>query len=524
MMRLLLSFLAAVMASLGQAASKPNIVVILADDLGYGDVKCLNPQGKIATPHLDALAKAGMTFTDAHSGSAVCTPTRYGLITGRYAWRTKLQQGVLGGLSPRLIEPNRETVASLLKAAGYRTACVGKWHLGMDWDIKPGKAVSPLGIEGANQVDNVNYDTPIKNGPTTVGFDRYLGIAASLDMVPYGFIENDRLTARLTERKQFPLTVGKAGGQTRLGPAAADFSAEIVLPTLVSKTCDWIAELAKDGKPFFLYMPLTAPHTPIAPRKEFAGRSGLSPYADFVMETDAAVGAVVDTLRKSGELDNTVLIFTSDNGCSPQANFPELAKLGHNPSHTFRGTKADIYEGGHRVPFFVRGPMVTKPGTTSDQLTCLTDIMRTCCAMGGANVPEEAGEDSFDFSPVLRGESSDGLRRSIVHHSINGSFAIREGFWKLCLCPGSGGWSAPRPGRDDQSKMPRQQLFDLKNDIAETTNREEQNPAIVRQLLGALNTMVANGRSTPGRKGTNAVAVDVWKAGMAALKPIGKTP
>lgn len=520
-MRLLSTLCLLTFAPLGLTAGKPNMVVILADDLGYGDVACLNPNGKIKTPNLDALAAAGMTFTDAHSASGVCSPTRYGLITGRYAWRTGLKNGVLGGLSPRLIEPGRETVASLLKKAGYRTGCVGKWHLGMDWAVKEGKQVTRFNIEPAAQVNNVDYTKPIANGPKAVGFDYYFGISASLDMVPYAFIENDRLTANPTEERNFPMTAGKAGGKTRLGPAAPGFTAEGVLPALVDKATAFI----KDSKgPFFLYVPLASPHTPIAPTKEWAGQSGLTPYADFVMQTDAAVGAIRKALADAGRDKDTVVIFASDNGCSPQANYPELAKLGHNPSHVFRGTKADIYEGGHRVPFFVAWPGNdrVRPGSQSETIVCLNDLMRTCCEIGGAAMPDSAGEDSFSFLPILERIMSDRIRSTLVSHSINGSFAIREGDWKLCLCPGSGGWSAPRPGRDDQSKLPKQQLFNLREDVGETKNLEAANPEKVATLLAILDKNVSEGRSTPGAVQKNTEPVDVWKAGREAMKPVVK--
>jgi arylsulfatase A-like enzyme len=503
-----------------EPARQPNIVVILADDLGYGDVKCLNPDGKIATPNLDRLAASGMAFTDAHSASAVCTPTRYGLLTGRYCWRTKLQSGVLGGLSPRLIEPNRATVASLLRSAGYATGCVGKWHLGMDWALKPGKAVTELGIEPREQVFNVEYTRPIQNGPTSVGFAYYFGIAASLDMVPYAFIENDRLTAEPTEDRQFRMRPESANRFTRKGPAAPGFEAADVLPALTRAAVQFLGErAAKPGTPFFLYLPLTTPHTPIAPAKEWTGKSGLGSYADFVMQTDHAVGAVLAALDKHGLTPTTLVIFTSDNGCSPEADYPDLLKKGHNPSYHFRGHKADIYEGGHRVPFLVRWPGVVKPGGTSDQLVCLNDIFRTCAEVAGVTVPDAAGEDSFSFLPVLRGEKADGLRTAVVHHSINGSFAIREGHWKLCLCPGSGGWSAPRPGRDDASKLPPIQLFNLKEDVGERTNLHDRQPQVVERLTKLLEQYVADGRSTPGRPQKNAVPVDVWKAGKAAMQP-----
>ncbi|MFN5291312.1 MAG: sulfatase-like hydrolase/transferase, partial [Planctomycetia bacterium] len=279
------SFLAS-FSQIGAAPNgAPNIIYVLCDDLGYGDVKCLNPQGKIATPHMDALASKGMIFTDVHSSSSVCTPTRYGIMTGRYNWRTKLQSGVLGGLSPRLIEPGRLTVAQFLKNHGYHTACIGKWHLGMDWAIKEGKTVTELNIEPASQVNNVDYSKPIKNGPNSVGFDYYFGISASLDMVPYTFIENDRVTKLPTVEKDFPMFLGKEQGKCRKGPAAPDFEVEDVLPTLTTRAIDYIkgrAPEAKKGKPFFLYLPLASPHTPVAPTKEWQGKSNLNYYADFV--------------------------------------------------------------------------------------------------------------------------------------------------------------------------------------------------------------------------------------------------
>lgn len=482
-------------------------------------MKCLNPDGKIPTPHLDRLAAQGMTFTDAHSPSAVCSPTRYGLLTGRYAWRSKLKSGVLGGLSPRLIEPGRLTVAQLLKDHGYHTAAVGKWHLGMDWQRKPGKQVTELNIEPREQVFNVEYDKPITNGPNSVGFDYYFGISASLDMVPYTFIENDRVTTSPTEDRDFPLMLGReTGGRTRKGPAAPGFDADDVLPTLAKKATDYIAGRAKAGGPFFLYLPLASPHTPILPKPGWQMKSGLNPYADFVMATDAAVGEVLAALDTHRLTDNTLVIVTSDNGCSPQADFPALLKLGHNPNHVFRGNKADIYEGGHRIPFFVRWPGKVKPGSKHDGIVCLTDILATCAEVVGAKPPAAAGEDSVSLLPAL-GVAKGSVREAIVVHSVNGSFAVREGKWKLCLCPGSGGWSAPRPGRDDASKLPPVQLFDLSADIGEKTNVQEKHPEVVTRLTRLLEKYVADGRSTPGDPQKNTTSVDIWKAGKEAMNP-----
>ena len=500
-------------ATMARAAeAKPNLVFILADDLGYGDVKCLNPQGKIATPNMDRLGAAGMIFTDAHSSSAVCTPTRYGILTGRYNWRSRLKSGVLGGLSPRLIEEGRMTVASFLKDRGYDTACVGKWHLGMDWVKHSGKEVSELNIEKPEQVGSVDFSKPLTNGPNSVGFGYYFGIAASLDMVPYTFIENDRVTKLPSETRKFPMMTGRENGFTREGPTAPGFDTADVLPTLTRKAVELIGEraaAAKAGKPFFIYMPLNAPHTPIAPTPEWLGKSGLNPYADFVMETDWAVGQVMDALEKGGVAENTLIIVTSDNGCSPSAKFDELLAKGHNPSYEFRGHKADIFDGGHHIPFIARWPGRVKAGAHSDQIVCLNDFFATCAAILGEKLPDNAAEDSVSILPALEGRADKPLREAIVHHSINGSFAIRQGNWKLELCADSGGWSAPRPGSKDAQGLPAIQLYDLSDDIGEKRNVQADHPEIVARLTKLLEKYVADGRSTPGASQQNTTPVDI---------------
>ncbi len=491
---------------------KPNIVYILADDLGYGDVRCLNPQGKIATPHLDRLAAAGMIFTDAHSSSAVCTPTRYGLLTGRYNWRSRLKSGVMGGMSPPLIEPGRLTVAAFLQQQGYHTACIGKWHLGFDWPRQPDTAPFTDGIERGADGWRVDFSKPIVRGPNTLGFDYFFGLAASLDMVPYAFIENDRVTKVPTVDKAFPMMFGRTNGATRKGPAAEGFEAIDVLPTLTRRAVTYIDERAidaKSGHPFFLYVPLNSPHTPIAPGKEWQGRSGLNPYADFVMETDARVGAVLEALEQNGLTGTTLVIFTSDNGCSPEAKLPELLAQGHNPSAQFRGTKADIFEGGHRVPFLVRWPGRVKAATTSDELICLNDLFATCADIVGAKVPADAAEDSVSLLPALEGRATGPIREALVHHSINGSFALRQGKWKLELCADSGGWSAPRPGSPAAKSLPASQLYDLAADLAETNNVASAHPEIVTRLTVLLEKYVAHGRSTPGAAQSNTMPVEI---------------
>jgi arylsulfatase A-like enzyme len=480
------------------AADRPNIVYVLADDLGYGDVNCLNPQGKIATPNIDRVAAKGMAFTDAHSSSAVCTPTRYGLLTGRYNWRSPLKSGVLGGYSPRLIEPGRLTVPALLKKHGYHTACVGKWHLGMDWPLKGGGIARDY-----PDAWKVDYTRPIANGPNAVGFDYFFGISASLDMPPYIFIENDRCRGEPTVEKTW----------IRKGPAHKDFEAGDVLPAIVKQAVERIAERgpkAKKGEPFFLYLALTAPHTPILPSKEWQGKSGLNDYGDFVMQVDATVGQVLDALDRAGIADDTLLIVTSDNGCSPAADFARLAEKGHHPSYHFRGYKADIFDGGHHIPLLVRWPGRVKPGTISDRLVCLNDLMATCADIVGARLPDDAGEDSASLLPVLLGKAKEPPHEAVVHHSIDGSFAIRQGKWKLELCPGSGGWSDPKPGSAKEKGLPRVQLYDVTADVGEKANVQERHPEVVERLTKLLEKYVADGRSTPGKPQKNTGRVDIW--------------
>jgi len=504
------------------AASHPNIVLFLCDDLGYGDVKCNNPGGKIATPNIDKLASAGLRFTDAHATSSVCTPTRYSILTGRYNWRSRLQSGVLGGLSPRLIEPGRLTVAALLQQHGYHTAAIGKWHLGLDWAKMPGRpAPEQNDIETTNQVWSVDFTKPIAGGPISLGFDYFFGIAASLDMVPYTYIENDRVMVVPTVNRSFPMTFGKPGSQTRRGPGTPEFEVEQVLPTFTRQAINYVARRAaesKAGHPFLLYLPFNSPHTPIAPTAEWRGKSGISPYADFVMETDWAVGQVLAALDQRGLTENTLVFFTSDNGCSPAADIPELQAVGHEPSGPLRGFKADIWDGGHRVPFLVRWPGQVKPGMTNDQLICLMDFMATCADLLGAKLPDNAGEDSVSFLPALRGRADQPLREALVHHSIQGKFSIRQGRWKLELCPGSGGWSAPRDPQAVRQKLPAIQLYDLTADLAERKNLQAEQPEVVARLTKLLEKYVADGRSTPGPPQANASRIDIWKTGKATQK------
>ncbi len=439
---------------------RPNIVYVLCDDLGYGDVRCLNPDRcKIPTPNADRLAAEGIVFTDAHSGSSVCTPTRYGILTGRCAWRTRLQSGVLHGYDRALIAPGRLTAASLLKRHGYATACIGKWHLGMDW---PG--------ENPKEID---YTRPIRNGPTSAGFDYFYGISASLDMPPFIYIENDRTAGVPTVEKTW----------IRKGPAHADFEAIDVLPALTRKAVEFIDRHASG--PLFLYFSLNSPHTPIVPAPEWRGKSGLGPYGDFVMQTDWALGEVMKAVDRNGLRENTLVIFTSDNGCSPAAGVKDLEANGHYPSHIYRGYKADIWDGGHRVPFIARWPAAVRPGASCGRLVCLTDLLATCADILGERLPADAGEDSASILPLLRGQDR-AVRETVIHHSINGRFSIRDERWKLVLCPGSGGWSAPKDPEALKRGLPPLQLYDMIADPGETLNLHDKHPEVVERLTRLL--------------------------------------
>ena len=463
--------------------AKPNILYILADDLGYGDVSCLNPErGKISTPHLDKLASQGMTFTDAHSGSSVCTPTRYGLLTGRYAWRSRLQSGVLdGGNDEPLIAPDRLTVAGFLKEQGYTTACIGKWHLGFQSRSSAAKSEKKSGLGKAG----LPLGAEIIGGPTTRGFDLFFGCSNARTMS--ALIEGDLVIETIEPVTMLP----------RLGERAVGYLQEH-------------AAEAKDGKPFFLYLPLTSPHTPILPTPEWQGKSGLGDYGDFVMMTDAIVGEVLAALDQAGLAGNTLVVFTSDNGCSKAAGFPHLEGQGHHASAGLRGSKADIWEGGHRLPFFVRWPAKVKAGSQNNQLICHTDFMATCAEILGVRLPETAAEDSVSLLPALQGDT-DAPGRTVIHHSINGRFAVREGHWKLCLCPGSGGWGSPGDTEATKKGLPSVQLYDLSTDLAETKNLGTEHPDIVDRLTKQLEASIANGRSTPGANQVNDVEVAIFK-------------
>lgn len=473
---------------------QPNIIYILADDLGYGDIQKFNSEGKIPTPNLNSMAENGVMFTDAHTSSSVCTPTRYGIITGRYNWRSTLKSGVVSGYSKSLIKPNRTTVADMLKSQGYNTAFIGKWHMGWDWSFEEGQDLENLDKLSFRPI--VNYKEPIKNGPSTHGFDYYFGFCGSLDMPPYVFVENDTIIMRPTKTT---VSVDRKSSW-RQGPTSDDFVHANILQDLTDKAVGYISKKADDDNPFFLYFPLPAPHTPILPTTEFLGKSNTNMYGDFVMQVDDVVRQIRETLKAKGISENTMLVFTSDNGCSPTANFGELNKVDHKPNYVFRGMKSDIYEGGHHVPFIVEWPNKALKNTSTDKTISTTDFFATCAEITGYKIKETEAVDSYSMLPLLTSNSQKDIREYIVYHSVDGSFAIKSGDWKLCLIPGSGGWSFPRVQqiKKDKNKFPDMQLFNIKNDIEETNNLIASNPEIAKELKRALKEIILNGRSTDG--------------------------
>jgi len=498
------------------AAEKPNIVVILADDLGYGDVQCYNPErGKIPTPNIDRLASQGMRFTDAHTSSGVCSPTRYTLLTGRYHWRTRLQSGIVGYLERPLIAPDRLTIAGLAKQYGYQTAAIGKWHLGWDWNISaeqrplfaPARGATPEVTDAHRKAWKEIYSQPISGGPATRGFDSYFGTDVP-NWPPYCFINNDKTVGIPSEF--LPAADFKNNRASLPGPALADWKLEKILPTLGDRAVEYIEQSAKKREPFLLYMPLTAPHTPIAVNPEWQGKSGLIPYADLVMETDALVGRVLQAIEKSGEAENTLVIFTSDNGCAPYIGAKDLEAKGHYPSGPLRGYKADVWEGGHRVPLIVRWPGTVKPGTRCDQLVMQADFMATFAEILGTKLPPNAGEDSFSLLTLLKG-GSEAIRQHAISHASSGLPSLREGTWKIIFGPGAGGFgTANKQAANDEEAKVRVQLYDLATDLGETKNVAAEHPELVAKLTKVMEKLVNDGRSTPGPVQQNDVAVN-WQ-------------
>lgn len=440
--------------------TSPNVVIILADDMGYGDLRSYNVDSRIPTPHMDSIASQGMRFTDAHSPSAVCTPTRYALLMGRYAWRLpSLTSGVTDGYSPLIADTNRLTIAGIMSEGGYHTAAIGKWHLGL------------------GNVSPTNYDEPLVPGPRSLGFDYFFGIPASLDMAPYVWVENEQVTAYPTEHAENSIGCC-TGAFWRSGAIAADFDHTDVLPEIARRASNYIRAQAATDAPFFLYVPLAAPHTPWLPTEDFIGTSEAGEYGDFVVMVDDAIGQIAAALTESNQIENTLLLITSDNGAYWPQDFIE--RFQHRANSSWRGMKADIHEGGHRVPLIAQWPGVVAAGSVTDQLIVHTDFFSTMADIVGTEI---RGEDSFSLLPVLMG--GNGTRKEAVHQSVHGMLALRRGPWKLIDGQGSGGFTKV----DTLAGDPPRQLYKLDVDPGETMNQYEDRPEIASALMTALDSL-----------------------------------
>lgn len=510
-----ISFLLVVMGSFAlRGAEKPNIVLVLADDLGIGDVNCYGgDRCLIETPNLDRLAFEGMRFTDAHVNASICTPTRRALMTGRLNWRfgPTIGSGPWGFVGPR---PGTDsyTLAKLLGRADYHTGYVGKWHLGTLMTTTDGKVQGP---------SNVDYSKPLVHGPRNFGFDESFILPGSLDMFPYAFVRNHQWLGDISAQKGW-------SAFNRVGPAAVDFEDHEVLETFYREAEKYILG-RKKGEPFFLFLSLTAPHTPISPGARWQGKSDLGLYGDFVMEVDHAVERVMTALRNSGFDENTLVLFSSDHGPASYAGnirrstpnqIEKLEAAGHYPGGPYRGYKFSIYEGGLRVPLIARWPRVIKPGQQNDSLVGLCDLMATFAELTGVSVEEDEAPDSISFADLLKDSSGEGKRNTLIMRSVV-AFAFRDGPWKLCLCPGSGtvarsetaagndpmpevAWRRALdefggvPGHGDLLKAPFVQLFNLDEDPHEDHNLAAKHPERVKVMVAKLRQQVERGRSTPG--------------------------
>jgi arylsulfatase A-like enzyme len=464
---------AGLLCGLARAADKPNIIIILADDMGYGDVRCFNPRAKVSTPNIDRLASEGIKFTDAHAAGAVCVPSRYGLMTGRYPFR--------GRMNPKahaVIESGRMTIASLLKDAGYTTAMIGKWHLGFDGG------------------DNFNYAKPLHGGPVDCGFDSFFGIHASTDIPPYFYIQNDRAVAPATNHIDASSTPGWSpiqGAFWREGKIAPGMKLEEVMPTFTSKAVQALEKFREDKskKPFFLYVAFTAPHTPWLPLEKFRGRGKAGLYGEWVAQVDDSVGRILKAIDATGARGNTLVFFTSDNG--PTWYPEDVKRFGHSAAGQWRGMKGDAWEGGHREPFIARWPGKIKPGTESKETVCFTDFMATFAALTDSKLPDDAGEDSFNILPALLDEPRDKpIRDAMVSVSSKGLLAIRQGDWKLINGAGSGGFTKFRGEKGEVG-----QLYDLADDPGEKQNLWQKRPETVKRLSALLEKYQQDGRSRP---------------------------
>lgn len=472
------------------SARPPNIVILYADDMGYGDLAIQNPDSKIPTPHLDRLAREGTRFTDAHSSSGVCTPSRYALLTGRYHWR-KFHK-IVTSFEPSVFDAAELTLPEMLQQRGYHTACFGKWHLGWNWEAikKPGAVPSPT---TGYAPDAFDWSRPIPGGPRDHGFDYYFGDDVP-NFPPYTWFENDRVLTVPSAPLTLTPRTSEGAWEARPGPMAPEWDFHAVMPTLTAKAVEWIGRQRDNPKPFFLYFPFTSPHAPIVPTPEFVGKSKAGGYGDFMTQTDWTVGQVLQALEKHGLRDNAIVIFSADNGAERYA-YDRIRNHQHQSSGPLRGLKRDLWEGGHRVPFIVRWPGVVAAGAVSDALTSQVDLMATFAAITGFDLPVGAAEDSHSQLAVWRTRASS-PRRSIVHNTQPDNYAVRRDQWLLVAAKTGAVTNVPawfdeenRYAKHDQPG----ELFDFSRDLAQRNNLYSEQPDKVAELQALLAKTRAKG-------------------------------
>ena len=485
-------------------ASKPNILFILADDLGYGDVGCYNARSKVATPNLDRLAREGMRFTDAHAPSTVCTPSRYSLLTGRMDFRINYRSVFEGVGGPCLINEGQLTLPQMLRNQGYATAMTGKWHVGLSFLDKGGHRITKGGVEGVKKID---YARAIPDAPIHRGFDRFFGTACcpGTDYL-YAFIDGDRIPVPPTHRlDKSKLPKHPYAFDNRAGMIAPDYDLEELDMVFLKKSREFLEQHAQSQpeKPFFLLHSMAAVHLPSFASKQFQGSTKAGPHGDFIHELDAIVGELMKTLDQLGMADNTVVMVSSDNGPEVETVIHMRADYGHDGARSWRGMKRDQWEGGHRVPFIVRWPGKIAAGSTNDQTVCLTDVMATCAAMSGATLPDNAAEDSFNLLPLLIGkEGAAQVRPYTLHQTISLALGIRRGPWKYLDHRGSGGNNYDKGelkpfALPDTAPDAPGQLYNLETDPGEKVNLYFKHPRIVKELKTLLDQSKAVGRSRP---------------------------
>ncbi len=487
---LLLASLTALHAA-DSPAKRPNIVILYADDMGYGDLGVQNPQSKIPTPHLDRLASQGMRFTDGHSSSGVCTPSRYALLHGRYHWRKF--HGIVNSFDQPILDAERTTLPELLKTKGYKTACIGKWHLGWDWNaIKRPGAGRANGKEGFAP-DAFDWSQPIPGGPLSHGFDFYFGDDVP-NFPPYAWFENDRVITAPTVPLSTPKRTAEGAWEARPGPAVKDWDFWAVMPTLTEKAVEWIGQQKQD-EPFFLYFPFTSPHAPIVPTPEFIGQSKAGGFGDFVVQTDATVGRVMQALIDRGFADNTLVIFSSDNGPEHYA-YDRVKNFEHRSMGPLRGLKRDIWEGGHRVPFLMRWPGVVPSGKVSDSLISQIDIYATIANIIGADIPAGSAEDSYNQLAFIKGETLS-ARDTLVHNTNANGYALRHGDWVL-IAAKTGAVSKVPDWFDQANGYTKHtqpgELYNLRDDLAQKVNLYADQPEKVKDLSALLEQLRAKGQ------------------------------